>query len=87
MRKEQRDRALGKKRKLPQNEERGVSGPAKKSKRGETDSQSKKKKNKKLSKQMKVELKDEKSFQSLVQNYKKKMLSVNSTSSKKWYED
>lgn len=36
---------------------------------------------------MKVDLKNEKSFQSMVQNYKKKMLSVDSSSGKKWYED
>lgn len=87
LKKEQRDRALGKKRKQPQNEDFANSEPAKKSKLEETVSQPKKKKNKKLSKRMKVDLKDEKSFQSMVQNYKKKMLSVDSLSGKKWYED
>lgn len=88
MKKEQRDRALGKKRKRPQNEEQEDSGTAKKPNLGEAAaSKPKKKKNKKISKRMKVDLKNEKSFQSMVQNYKKKMLSVNSDSGKKWYED
>ena len=63
------------------------SGPTKKPKE-ETESQPKKKKNKKkMTKRMKVELKSDKSFNLMVQNYKKKMLSVDSTSGKKWHED
>lgn len=63
------------------------SGPTKKI-REETESQPKKKKNKKkVTKRMKAELKDDKSFNLMVQNYKRKILSVDSASGKKWYED
>lgn len=88
LRKEQRDRAQGRKRKRPQNSEEMMdSGPTKKI-REETESQPKKKKNKKkVTKRMKAELKDDKSFNLMVQNYKRKILSVDSASGKKWYED
>lgn len=63
------------------------SSPSKKTKK-EDESQPKKKKNKKkITKRMKTELKKDKSFNLMVQNYKKKMLSVDSASQKKWYED
>lgn len=89
MRKEQRDRAQGRKRKRPQNSEVVMdSGPTKKIREEESQSQPKKKKNKKkVTKRMKTELRDDKSFSLMVQNYKRKMLSVDSASSKKWYED
>lgn len=88
LKKEQRDRAQGKKRKHPQNSEIEMdSSPSKKTKK-EDESQPKKKKNKKkITKRMKTELKKDKSFNLMVQNYKKKMFSVDSASQKKWYED
>lgn len=88
LKKEQRDRAQGKKRKRPQNSEVEIDLSPKKTKK-EAESQPKKKKNnkKKITKRMKTELKKDKSFNLLVQNYKKKMLSVDSASQKKWYED
>lgn len=89
-RKEQRDRALGRKRKRPQNEELG-SSPAKAHKEEEMGGQGEKKRRgnrKKVSKQMISEMREEKAFTAMVEKYKKKMASVNSAPShNRWYED
>ena len=46
-----------------------------------------KKKKKTLPKNLRSELQKDKSFSAMVMQYKQKMSSVNSTSSKRWYED
>lgn len=87
LRKQQKDRTLGKKRKRPQDLE-GETSPVKKQK--DTESQNKKKKNKqknKTSKIIKADVKEDKAFNAMVQDYKKKMASVNLSVKKAWYED
>nr|XP_053626962.1 RNA-binding protein 28-like [Cherax quadricarinatus] len=87
-RKEQRDRALGRKRKRPEHEDRGESSSINPQEASEGQAKKKRKRNKKkISKKMKADIKDERAFNAIVQKYKAKISSVNSVSSKKWYED
>lgn len=85
-RKEQKDRARGKKRKQPENRHEEEISPAKKPKNADNQSKKKTKTMKKLSIREKKDLKEDMSFRSMVQNYKNRMTSLYTDNHKKWHE-